>query len=271
MAEDDDLFSPGLAFSRQKKLETRLGLRVNNALAAFLQDVRTYALAEFTSIQPSRVVGIWQDALEVHVSPHFEGDVLEYVMRDLADPDLPNDVYAALEDRLEFAAHAGYSSADISETIDGVLFGLAEDVEEPNPFLTAAAPRPSKAQWDKALAMPSKAPPDMPPPVPAKATDPLTTRWERSTALATRMTVTGLDGSMTQWRLERQKPAVKEKRWVSRLDDKVRETHLIADGQTVPLQSEFQVGLTTLRWPGDRTGEIGEIANCRCVMVGVRP
>jgi hypothetical protein len=82
------------------------------------------------------------------------------------------------------------------------------------------------------------------------------------------MLATGLDGTLTQWRLQR--GGVKFKVWVSRHDNKVRPTHLAADGQTVPVDAQFDVGVSTMRWPGDREAPIEETANCRCVMVGKR-
>jgi hypothetical protein len=60
------------------------------------------------------------------------------------------------------------------------------------------------------------------------------------------------------------------KRWVSHHDRITRPTHLTADGQTVPLGSEFIVGGAAMAAPGDRNGPIQETANCRCVVIGVK-
>lgn len=59
-----------------------------------------------------------------------------------------------------------------------------------------------------------------------------------------------------------------EKTWVSRHDNATRETHLEADGTTLPLAEAFVVGDSTLMYPGDLTGSTGETVNCRCVIVG---
>lgn len=58
------------------------------------------------------------------------------------------------------------------------------------------------------------------------------------------------------------------KEWVSRHDERVRLSHVLADGQTVRLQDRFSVGLAMLMYPGDPTAPIEEIANCRCVLIG---
>lgn len=56
------------------------------------------------------------------------------------------------------------------------------------------------------------------------------------------------------------------KEWVSRGDARVRDSHISADGQIVPMNQPFNVGGESLQWPGDRTlgASLGNIVNCRC-------
>lgn len=54
---------------------------------------------------------------------------------------------------------------------------------------------------------------------------------------------------------------VATKRWINSRDAKVRETHQTSE--VVPLMELFSMGL---RFPGDWTGDVGEIVNCRCAM-----
>jgi uncharacterized protein with gpF-like domain len=56
------------------------------------------------------------------------------------------------------------------------------------------------------------------------------------------------------------------KTWVSQGDSRVRETHLEADGQTVPSNEPFIVGDSRLMVPGDTSlgASLDEIINCRC-------
>lgn len=56
----------------------------------------------------------------------------------------------------------------------------------------------------------------------------------------------------------------KRKRWRSRADGKVRETHKTAHGQERSVEKAFSVGGATLRYPGDPGAPIKEIARCRC-------
>ena len=55
--------------------------------------------------------------------------------------------------------------------------------------------------------------------------------------------------------------------WQSRKDDRVRDTHIIADGQTVQGTTEpFKVGDSLLMYPGDTSlgADMSEIIGCRC-------
>lgn len=57
-----------------------------------------------------------------------------------------------------------------------------------------------------------------------------------------------------------------EKTWVASEDARTRESHLEADGQTVPMDETFTVGGAELMFPGDENGPPEEIINCRCVV-----
>lgn len=52
--------------------------------------------------------------------------------------------------------------------------------------------------------------------------------------------------------------------WLTTLDERVRPTHAAAEGQRVPLGSEFVIGGASLRFPGDPEGPPDEAINCRC-------
>lgn len=66
-----------------------------------------------------------------------------------------------------------------------------------------------------------------------------------------------------------------QKQWLTSHDEKVRRSHKLADGDTVPVAGSFIVGGTPLRYPGDPFGDPEEIINCRCgikiVRKGARP
>lgn len=59
-------------------------------------------------------------------------------------------------------------------------------------------------------------------------------------------------------------PLLKE--WIATSDERTRETHWDADGQTVEYAEPFEVGDDLLDYPGDPSGSAAEIINCRCAV-----
>lgn len=61
------------------------------------------------------------------------------------------------------------------------------------------------------------------------------------------------------------------KRWATRYDSRVRDTHAAVDRVTIPLEETFLVGGCSMRYPADpMASNVGEAINCRCVLIGVR-
>lgn len=59
------------------------------------------------------------------------------------------------------------------------------------------------------------------------------------------------------------------KEWLTIQDGSQRDSHSVADGQMVPIDSSFTVGDSSLKFPGDPSGSPGEIINCRCTIAPV--
>jgi hypothetical protein len=57
------------------------------------------------------------------------------------------------------------------------------------------------------------------------------------------------------------------KEWVSILDSRTRQAHVISDGQRVPINQPFIVDGESLVYPRDTNGSPGNIINCRCVAI----
>lgn len=64
-------------------------------------------------------------------------------------------------------------------------------------------------------------------------------------------------------------PTAFQRRWQAANDDRTRETHRRADGQTVPLSEPFRVGRASLDFPGDPSGPPEETINCRCTTITI--
>jgi hypothetical protein len=56
------------------------------------------------------------------------------------------------------------------------------------------------------------------------------------------------------------------KTWTTAEDDRVRDTHQEADGQTVPIDAPFTVGGEEAQYPGDPDLSDEEACNCRCTI-----
>ncbi len=67
----------------------------------------------------------------------------------------------------------------------------------------------------------------------------------------------------------RREAGVEQKQWVSTNDDRTRDAHLDADGQTVSEYADFIVDGEALEYPGDPSGSVSNIVNCRCTAVAV--
>ena len=60
---------------------------------------------------------------------------------------------------------------------------------------------------------------------------------------------------------------ITHKQWLSSLDERTRETHLEANGQTVEIDEPFQVGDAEGMFPGDPELPPEENINCRCTLL----
>jgi hypothetical protein len=56
------------------------------------------------------------------------------------------------------------------------------------------------------------------------------------------------------------------KTWITMLDDKVRATHRVLHGQSVPIGDTFDMGGAHLSFPGEPVGSPENYLNCRCVL-----
>lgn len=62
-----------------------------------------------------------------------------------------------------------------------------------------------------------------------------------------------------------------EKAWLAALDNRTRESHAEADGQTVPMGEPFIVGGVAMNAPHDASAPPEEVVNCRCVVEYLYP
>lgn len=69
--------------------------------------------------------------------------------------------------------------------------------------------------------------------------------------------------------LVREDLGVSKKEWMATFDSRTRSSHESADGQVRKNDERFLVGGAELLYPGDPSGPVSEIANCRCACAAV--
>lgn len=58
------------------------------------------------------------------------------------------------------------------------------------------------------------------------------------------------------------------KQWISEMDDKTREAHLLIDGTFIPIDEKFKVGGDEMLFPHDyKNGSAENLVNCRCTCI----
>lgn len=90
--------------------------------------------------------------------------------------------------------------------------------------------------------------------------------WQNRAQLIARTESTSLHGYSANNALAAE--GFSHKQWMATHDTRTRDSHREADGQTVPVDAEFIVGGFAMQFPGDPSAPVGEIANCRCTMIG---
>jgi len=83
----------------------------------------------------------------------------------------------------------------------------------------------------------------------------------RSTMIARTETI----GAMNQGEFDlASTTGAKTKEWLTQGDDRVREDHDLIDGQRIPVDDDFPIGV---RYPGDQMGAPDQVINCRCTLL----
>jgi hypothetical protein len=57
-----------------------------------------------------------------------------------------------------------------------------------------------------------------------------------------------------------------DKEWLAAEDERTRDTHVAANGQTVGIEERFSIGGSFMAYPGDPEGPAEEVINCRCAL-----
>jgi HK97 family phage portal protein len=85
---------------------------------------------------------------------------------------------------------------------------------------------------------------------------------------------TSTSGAVSGGRFEGLKTVSDRKGWLSARNESVRSSHKEADSrystEGIPVNEKFIVGGSALMYPADPEGDVGEIVNCRCMLIAVK-
>lgn len=233
------LLSPGEAISHQRVDEARLGAALVRSTETMLLGVRRLAFNRELTV--ARAQELWLDAVHLAVGELtiLDGDARQYLADGLLEADLGQEAYqsAMLVMRATAETYPAPSDKDVVAALDIALdLGSASLVASAADILGDA----------RRVGL----------------------TWRNRIRRASRTGFTGFFGRVSQGLLRN--VGIPDKMWVTRHDDKVRESHAAADGQVQKIDVPFIVGGARLMYPGDRTGPYEEIVSCRCVIVGRR-
>lgn len=262
--------SPSAAIGRQAAMETMILREAEASLGHFLRDLADRAWR--STVHPPLVQTLWENAVN-DILAGIPKEAVEYMRSSLMESDLPGDVYSTISSIYATAAYAGGTEEDLRTSLRRALSPDGFEVEQISAslvggrYLDLSLSMPFGEGRERAVLRDVYSPENL---VAAGFWDSLQDTgsvWIKRIRRIVRTGATGLSGrlSITAIRLQ----DYEFKRWVTRHDDRVRHTHFLADGQTVPVDQPFIVGGVPLMYPGERGGQYGEIVQCRCVLTGV--
>lgn len=227
----DDLTDSEAVRAWQEASEAEL-MRVGDlAVDMFLSQAYSTAMHDGMGLGPASFDAEWRRAvLQMLTTSRLSRDTVAYVTEPLVASDIPLEAYLRVREELNSATQA-WTTTSLDAMLRDVL-----GMPVTHRTLTAAAKTGRSA-------------------------------WVGRMRMKVRSAITGFDGALMVAALRAS--GIPYKVWHSRRDDRVREEHLHADGQKVPVRSPFLVGGQPLQWPGERTAPVLELTiNCRCWVVG---
>ena len=267
---DADIESPARAIAMRHALEVRVAGHLWRIAGDFLGDVRAM-LSSGATPRLAELEAAWAQRVDDELGGiEATDEARALILVQALASSIPGEAYDRALDLLAFAATQGADRDAVLAA--GIVEGFTPDEA---PALTAAAARrfirlDEQARMGDAfddLVLGGSPTPGTPiePPVwlPSRGD-----RWSTRVARDSRTIATRVQGALS---LRRMRAAGrKNKRWVTRHDDRVRSSHEALDGVSVPIDQPFQAEGGALMFPGDRSAPIGEWINCRCVLTGLR-
>jgi len=93
----------------------------------------------------------------------------------------------------------------------------------------------------------------------------------RATTIARTEVISAYNGAATRSVQSLPRDVVMAQEWIATRDSRVRDSHASADGQVRLVGELFEVGGSSLQYPGDPAGGSGNTVNCRCAIAFLTP
>lgn len=238
----DNLESEGRALGTRSPLEARYAAAVESEVETFLGEVRRYADDSASGAGPmflATVLLMWTASIS-RLERTIPAD--SSLLAAMRESELPNRAFEAASSQVAESATLGIRGAELRARIETSL-GLARTPVEG-----------LKGQYGRMLVAPDGS---------------SVRSWSsESESLARTAATADLGASMLE---QLRAQGYTHKRWATRYDSRVRETHANVDRNTILLDESFIVGGSALRFPADPMAtDLSQVINCRCVLVGVR-
>lgn len=254
---DFEYRSAGRAISQRQQVETTAQIALSSMVPAFLADVQALAM-ELGALTPAQIDELWAEyvaGMEQRLSENERAVIAGTAVGVgawLLLSSIPKHAYST--------ARAVQRTGATGQTLkEFLLYAFSPDspiiVDEGAVFIPPDDLRPRSR-------------PPASTPVPAGAAQPAPKgTWRAAIDIEARNAATRAYNEATLEQMRRN--GDKFKFWLSRRDEFVRETHVLADSQMVPLGERFVVGNEMLLYPHDPAGSPAETAGCRCVIVAM--
>lgn len=251
MAREADRLRASL---RVRRLEAAMEAVFSEALANLVKKVMAHAGIEpsptslTASVAPTDlkiILGLWQKEIDKGITPKMEAWYREQF--DIASSLLPTDVNVFLGPNVRDVRATQYV-----KQVRNRLVGIGDTMYEHATDVLRTSLETGEGAAKAAM----------------RVADALQVSTARATTIARTEAAGAVNGADQAIAQELQTAGiVTMKTWLATSDDRTRESHVEADGQSVDVNEPFDVGGEELMYPGDPDGEAGEVINCRCTTI----
>lgn len=237
MASLEEISSPAAMIAQRFTAEGMAEKAFVAAASALSSHIVTFAMDSTTLPSPADTQQVWNDAAYATLErENLSIAEFEWLYREVSADTMPGEMYDTAAAIIMDAVVNSYSKPMFEDKLREAMDLDGGDVQQIADALTAAL-KFFGTSWRKRIK-------------------------RKARTIGTRMAGwTVFTGLMVL--------GVPHKRWVTRRDNRVRDSHAAIDGMTIKTNELFPVGGYSLEYPGESSGPPEEVINCRCVLTAV--